>query len=106
MTSFNELDAKIKKFKKDTLQEEAPADMPVEVKNPAFQLAIELAASLALGVVLGVAADKYFGTKPLFILTGIVLGVAAGAWNFYRILKGAGLIGLPPDKVVDQNSEQ
>ena len=94
---FNALDRKISDFKTEIgvdEKEKAPGDIVQKIRNPAVNLAIEMAASLAVGVVVGVFADQFFHTKPVFILLGIFFGMVAGGYNFYRLLKGAGMAGM------------
>ena len=47
-----------------------------------------MAASLALGVWGGYKLDARFGTEPWLLLTGSVLGVAAGLYHLYITVKG------------------
>jgi ATP synthase protein I len=50
----------------------------------AFRIGTELVANLVVGLGLGYLADSYFQTFPVFIFVGVFLGIAAGAYNFYR----------------------
>jgi F0F1-type ATP synthase assembly protein I len=45
----------------------------------------ELAASVLLGLFGGQWLDRRLGTAPLFLLVGVLLGMAAGFWNLYRL---------------------
>ncbi|HWP02419.1 MAG TPA: AtpZ/AtpI family protein [Gemmatimonadaceae bacterium] len=45
----------------------------------------EFAASVLLGLLAGQWLDKKLGTAPLFLLIGVLLGMAAGFWNLYRL---------------------
>jgi F0F1-type ATP synthase assembly protein I len=38
----------------------------------------------------GFLADSFFGTLPLFLLVGVVVGFAAGLFYLYRMLKRMG----------------
>lgn len=51
----------------------------------AFRVATELVVSLGFGVFVGWGLDKWLGTRPWFLLVFIVLGMAAGILNVYRI---------------------
>ena len=46
------------------------------------------------GVLLGLLGDSLLGTKPLFVLVGMVLGSVVAFWGIYRmilpVLYGAG----------------
>ena len=45
------------------------------------------ATCLLLGALGGWALDRWVGSKPLFILLGIVLGTVIGFYGMYRMLK-------------------
>jgi len=38
-------------------------------------------------ILIGVFLDKQFGTKPTFILGGLVLGMVVSFYSLYRLLK-------------------
>jgi len=46
---------------------------------------LQLAISIMIGFAAGLYLDRWLGTAPLFILLFIVLGVASGFLNIYRI---------------------
>ncbi len=50
----------------------------------AYRLSIELVVGLVVGGYLGWWLDKFFGTKPLFLLIMLLLGMAAGVINMLR----------------------
>ena len=50
----------------------------------AYRLSIELVVGIVVGGYLGWWVDKFFGTKPLFLLLMLVLGMAAGVVNMLR----------------------
>ena len=55
-------------------------------RNPtgdAMRLAIDLVAAVVIAVFIGVMLDRWLGTRPWFLLSFIILGVAAGFRNFY-----------------------
>lgn len=54
-----------------------------------MQLGLELGVSVVVCTLAGIWADKTFGTVPLFILLGLVLGFSAGMWHLYRVAVGA-----------------
>ena len=93
---IDHLAAEIKKFEQKILpdQEKNTSALKIKkIKSPLANMAIEMASSLAVGVVGGVMLDEWLQTKPLFILIGIFLGLLAGGYNFYRLIKGAGMAG-------------
>jgi F0F1-type ATP synthase assembly protein I len=38
-------------------------------------------------VIIGSLLDSQFGTKPLFIIIGVILSIFVTAWVFYRLYK-------------------
>jgi ATP synthase protein I len=50
----------------------------------AFRLGTEMTVATLLGAGFGYGADQFFGTKPWGIVTGVILGGAAGMLNVYR----------------------
>lgn len=53
----------------------------------AFRLGTELTVAVMIGAVMGYALDRYFGTKPWCLATGVIMGGAAGCLNVYRVSK-------------------
>ena len=51
----------------------------------AYAAGITLFAAVASFCGLGWLLDKWFGTKPWFLIAGIVLGSAAGLFEFVRL---------------------
>ncbi len=51
----------------------------------AYAAGIALFASVATFTLIGWAADTWFGTRPWLLIGGIVLGSAAGLFEFVRI---------------------
>ena len=45
----------------------------------------ELVANVLVGTLIGWQIDKWFVTSPIFLLIFLLLGVASGFWNVYRI---------------------
>ena len=41
------------------------------------------------GILLGWGADHWLGTRPVFIVVGLVIGAAVGFWKLWRYLKGS-----------------
>lgn len=42
--------------------------------------------SILLGVLAGSWLDSKFGTKPLFVIVGVILGVVVAVYGVYRML--------------------
>ena len=51
----------------------------------AYAAGITLFALVATFTLIGWAADRWFGTRPWLLIGGIVLGSAAGLFEFVRI---------------------
>ncbi len=45
----------------------------------------ELVANVLVGTLIGWQIDRWFDTSPVFLLVFLLLGVASGFWNVYRI---------------------
>lgn len=56
-------------------------------RSDLVNLGTMLFACVAVGLAAGYFADRGFGTSPWLLLTGLGLGIAAAAVNFYRTLK-------------------
>ena len=66
----------------------APADDQQETARKsgiAYGAAITLFTSVAAFLGLGYVIDRWLGTQPWFLVGGIVLGAAAGFYQFVRI---------------------
>ena len=55
-----------------------------------LRLSFELVIGIALGVGLGLLLDRWFETRPLFLILFFFLGAAAGILNVYRAATGQG----------------
>ena len=69
----------------------ARADAPAQSQAPAAQslaigwrLVLELLATMGVGGFCGWWLDRWLGTAPIFLLSLIFLGSAAGIWSIYR----------------------
>jgi ATP synthase protein I len=52
----------------------------------AYRISSELIGALVVSVLLGLFLDKIFDTKPLMLITLIILGFLAGLLNIYRLI--------------------
>ncbi len=53
----------------------------------AFDLGLRLGISVALGLGLGLLVDSWLHTSPIFILTGMVLGIAAAMYTIWDVAR-------------------
>lgn len=61
-----------------------------------FRVASELASAIAVGGLLGWQIDKWLGTDPWCLLVFLMLGIAAGFWNVYKLAVRPSGGTLPP----------
>ena len=62
-------------------------DDPQEINRRsglAYAAAFSLFAAVVAGLILGWLLDRWLGTQPWLLLTGIVLGSVAGLYEFIR----------------------
>jgi len=64
----------------------------------ASEIGFTIAFCILLGIALGWWVDEKLGTKPLFIIAGLLLGLASAGYSLYRFL----LMG----KLVEGEKEQ
>jgi len=50
----------------------------------AYAAALSLFAAVAAGLILGWLLDRWLGTRPRLLVVGLVLGAAAGFFEFIR----------------------
>ena len=53
----------------------------------AYPISSELVATLIVSVFLGLTIDKFLDTKPIALITLIILGFFAGLLNIYRLIR-------------------
>ncbi len=54
--------------------------------GPLFGSGIQLAASVVMMFFLGQWLDEKFSTKPWLMLVGVIFGLGAGFYNFFKIV--------------------
>lgn len=52
----------------------------------AWRISTELVVAVCIGCALGFGIDHFAGTGPIFIILGLVLGLAAGLRNTFRLV--------------------
>ncbi len=55
-----------------------------------FTIGTRLVASTFTGLAIGYYADRWLGTSPVFTLLLLLIGIAAGFYNIYRMAKRYG----------------
>ena len=49
-----------------------------------MKISLDLFSSILVGTMIGLGIDKFFSTKPIFLLIFLVLGIIAGFYNLYK----------------------
>ena len=63
----------------------SPSDEETNRKTGlAYAAALSLFAAVASGLIVGWLFDRWLGTRPWLLVSGIVLGAAAGFYEFIR----------------------
>jgi ATP synthase protein I len=52
-------------------------------------LGLEMGISLVIGLAIGYYIDRFFGTKPIFLIIFMIFGLAAGMKRVYALWKKA-----------------
>jgi ATP synthase protein I len=52
-------------------------------------LGLEMGISLVIGLAIGYYIDRFFGTKPIFLIVFMIFGLAAGMKRVYALWKKA-----------------
>jgi len=61
--------------------------MTKKISNNPLNIATDLVAGVLVGLVGGFYLDKWLGTKPLFIIICLVIGILAGFRMVWREMK-------------------
>ena len=72
--------------KKDDKKDEARGSS-LKGLSFAYRISSELLAALIVSVILGLLIDKYFDSKPIGLISLIILGFFAGLLNMYRLIR-------------------
>jgi ATP synthase protein I len=84
-----ELKERLKKAQPSKNENSVQVD-PTERKmlGLAARMGLEIVIALGVGVGIGYFLDKFFSTKPLFLILFALFGIAAGVLNVYRLVIG------------------
>ena len=87
----SDFDARMRRLK-EARRETEPAAGPTErgpttMSGFAFRIGVELVSALLVGTGIGWLLDRWWGTKPIFLLLFFFLGAAAGVLNVFRAAK-------------------
>lgn len=77
-----DLESKISKFRK--LDEKVEDNSSAKDHSMAMRIVSDLLAAIFVGFMLGYGLDMLLGTKPVFMLIFLFVGIAAGFLNVYR----------------------
>ena len=69
------------------MQNEGKSKSDLKGLSFAYRISSELVAALIVSVILGLTLDKYLDTKPIALITLIILGFFAGLLNIYRLIR-------------------
>ncbi|MDR1366253.1 MAG: AtpZ/AtpI family protein [Holosporales bacterium] len=82
---LNKLERSIKSAKDDN--NPSLLEHKKQIKSALMHCGIELFSCVLAGLLFGLLVDKYFKTKPLFIIVGFMLGVAAAFYNIIKLVR-------------------
>lgn len=83
----NHLDDKVRKIEQgiDALKNnESKISESAKDKLQGEKAFAEIVGGLIFGVVFGLMLDKYFNTKPLFLIIFVILGLAGSIYSIYK----------------------
>ena len=69
------------------MQNEGKSKSDLKGISFAYRISSELVAALIVSVILGLTLDKFLDTKPIALITLIILGFFAGLLNIYRLIR-------------------
>ncbi len=85
MSEFDDLKSRIelikKKYKKNKIQKNNNSI------GFAFKMSTELVAAVFVAIFIGWYIDKWLGTKPIFLIILLLVGIVAGIFNVVRSAK-------------------
>jgi ATP synthase protein I len=69
------------------MQNEGKSKSDLKGLSFAYRISSELVAAMIVSVILGLTLDKFLDTKPIALITLIILGFFAGLLNIYRLIR-------------------
>ena len=69
------------------MQNEGKSKSDLKGLSFAYRISSELVAAMIVSVILGLTLDKFLDTKPVALITLIILGFFAGLLNIYRLIR-------------------
>jgi ATP synthase protein I len=69
------------------MQNEGKSKSDLKGLSFAYRISSELVAALIVSVILGLTLDKFLDTKPIALITLIILGFFAGLLNIFRLIR-------------------
>ena len=69
------------------MQNEGKSKSDLKGLSFAYRISSEPVAALIVSVILGLTIDKFLDTKPIALITLIILGFFAGLLNIYRLIR-------------------
>lgn len=109
MNDLEELQRKLddiqaqRKSKEKTTEEKAQSS---ENMNVGLRAGSELVVSIVAGAMIGLWLDAEFGTKPIFLLALLFLGIITGFVNVWRTTQGIGYAVGYAKKDTGDNKEE
>ncbi len=100
-TRSSELQKRVDAMRVRQSADESPKRGVATGYGMAIRLAVELVAALGVSVFLGLWLDREFETSPIFLIILLIMGMAAGFMNVYKVangLTGGSLRGPAKDK--------
>ena len=70
--------------KKPVLKNKKNAPKKMSGYGVGMKISLDLFSSIFVGTMIGLGIDKFFSTKPIFLLIFLVLGLFAGFYNLYK----------------------
>ena len=69
------------------MQNEGKSKSDLKGLSFAYRISSELLAAMVVSVIIGLTLDKFFDSKPIALITLIILGFFAGLLNIYRLIR-------------------